>query len=214
MKSYQQLCGLALALDVIGDRWNLLIVRELMVRDQVRYTDLRDGLPGIATNLLAERLRDLEESGVVERVPPAPPVATPQFRLTPWGQRLRPVLDALSVWGGPRVAAASGGETFRSRWLVIPAEGMLHDAEPEAGPATIEIRTGDEPVTVHIDGGRVRARIGPAVDEPDLVITGPPRSVLGILAGALDQDQAKAAGVDCQGDHTLLARVITPTTIG
>ena len=84
MKSYQQLCGLALALDAIGDRWSLLIVRELMVRDTARYTDLRDGLPGIATNLLADRLHHLCDLGVVERVPPIPPVATPAFRLTAW----------------------------------------------------------------------------------------------------------------------------------
>ena len=76
-RSYGQLCGLALALDLIGDRWSLLIVRELLVRPEgARYTDLRDGLPGIATNLLADRLRELESTGVIRREPPRPPVAT------------------------------------------------------------------------------------------------------------------------------------------
>ena len=85
MKTYGQLCGLALALEVVGDRWSLLIVRELLVRDAARYTDLRDGLPGVATNLLADRLRDLESAGVVERTPPSAPGATPRFRLTDRG---------------------------------------------------------------------------------------------------------------------------------
>src|SRR5437588_6264945 len=73
MRSYRQFCALARALDVIGDRWTLLIVRELLLRP-CRYTDLRDGLPGIATNLLAERLRELEAANVVEREDPEPPV--------------------------------------------------------------------------------------------------------------------------------------------
>jgi DNA-binding HxlR family transcriptional regulator len=208
VKSYHQLCGLALALDVVGDRWNLLIVRELLVRDQARYTDLRDGLPGIATNLLADRLRDLETAGVVDRVPPPDPGATPRFRLTGWGRQLRPVLDALAVWGGPRVAAASGEEEFRSRWLVIPAESLLADSDPAAGPATIEIRTGDEPVSVRVAEGAVRAAVGAVDGEPDLVLTGPPRPILGVLSGALDAERAAGYGVSCRGDHTLLGRVV------
>lgn len=209
MKTYGQLCGLALALEVVGDRWSLLIVRELLVRDAARYTDLRDGLPGVATNLLADRLRDLESAGVVERTAPSAPGATPRFRLTDRGRQLRPALEALAVWGGPRVAAAQGDEEFRSRWLVIPAEAMLRDGDPDAGPATIEIRTGDEPITVQVEHGSVRAATGPAV-EPDLVLTGPPRSILGVLSGALDVERAAVVGVSCQGDHGVLARVLPP----
>ena len=207
MKSYGQLCGLALALDVIGDRWNLLIVRELLVRDEARYTDLRDGLPGIASNLLADRLRELESVGVLERLAAAPPVSTPRFRLTAWGRALRPTVDALAVWAAPKVAAATGSEEFRSRWLVIPAETLLHDGDPGAGRATVEIRTGDEPITVEVDGD-VRAHVGAPEHEPDLVITGPPRAVLGVISGALDQQRAQSVGVSCVGDHTLLGRLI------
>src|SRR5207245_1774744 len=83
MRSYGQFCGLAKSLDVIGDRWTLLIVRELLIRGPSRYTDLQYGLPGIATNLLAERLRDLEAEGIVTKEVAPPPVATTLFRLTP-----------------------------------------------------------------------------------------------------------------------------------
>src|SRR5438445_11013915 len=99
MRSYGQYCGLAKALDVIGDRWSLLIVRELLLHDALRYTDLRGGLPGIATNLLADRLRQLEQAGVVEREEAPPPIARTLFRLTERGRRLRPAIHALMSWG-------------------------------------------------------------------------------------------------------------------
>ena len=86
MRSYRQYCALAKALDVLGDRWTLLIVRELMLGGPSRYTDLRNGLPGIATNLLSERLRELEAAGVVAREEAPPPVATTLFSLTPRGR--------------------------------------------------------------------------------------------------------------------------------
>src|SRR3954454_6134645 len=112
MRSYGQYCGLAKALDVVGDRWSLLIVRELLLRDACRYTDIRDGLPGIATNLLADRLRDLEEAGVVAREEAPPPVATTLYRLTARGEELRAALTALGRWGLPLVAEAAGDEAF------------------------------------------------------------------------------------------------------
>lgn len=210
MRSYEQLCGLAMALDAVGDRWSLLIVRELLVRGDARYTDLRGGLPGIATNLLADRLRDLEENGVVERVAPSPPVSTVTYRLTDWGHRLRPVVSSLALWAKPRVAAASGTEAFRSRWLVLPVEAMLHDSQPTVGAATIEVRTGDEPITIEIDAGEVHARVGSAGSPPDLMISGPPRSILGLLSGSLDRRRAATYGVELDGDPAPLARVVQP----
>src|ERR1700719_1261076 len=104
MRSYAEYCSVAKSLDVVGDRWTLLIVRELAFRGACRYTDLRNGLPGIATNLLAERLRELERAGGVAREEAPPPVATTLFRLTPRGEQLRPVLDDLVRWGIPLMA--------------------------------------------------------------------------------------------------------------
>src|SRR3954452_4793893 len=101
MRSYGQYCSVARALDVIGDRWTLLIVRELLLQGACRYTDLREGLPGIATNLLADRLRELEAAGLVDRQDAPPPIATTLFRLTPRGEALRPVIDELGRWGFP-----------------------------------------------------------------------------------------------------------------
>src|SRR5262249_48342186 len=88
MRSYKQFCALAKALDVLGDRWTLWIVRELLIRGPSRYTELLDGLPGIATNLLVDRLRTLEQAGVVARDTAPPPVAATLFRLTERGEAL------------------------------------------------------------------------------------------------------------------------------
>src|SRR3954470_819895 len=98
MKSYGHFCGIAKALDAIGDRWSLLIVRELLVRGPCRYTDLRAGLPGIATNLLADRLVDLETAGVIRRAAISRPTPAALFDLTDRGRTLEPVLFALSEW--------------------------------------------------------------------------------------------------------------------
>lgn len=212
-RSYGQLCGLALALDTIGDRWSLLIIRELLVRPEgARYTDLRDGLPGIATNLLADRLRGLEAAGVVRREEPRPPVATPLFRLTELGEGLRTAVDALAVWGGEQVPGASGDDEFRSRWLIIPVEAMLHDTTPGAPTVIMELVTGDESVIIEIGAGEVRARTAPiraagsGGTPSDLVITGPPKAILGVLSGKLPPTAAARLGVQLVGDDGVLAR--------
>ncbi len=176
-------------------------------RDGARYTDLRDGLPGIATNLLADRLRDLETSGVLRREQPRPPVATPVFCLTELGEGLRSAVDALAVWGGEQVPAAPGDGEFRSRWLIIPIEAMLRDTSAGRAPQMImAVVTGDEPVIVEIGAGGVRARTSPALRTgdarpPDLAVTGPPKAVLGVLSGKLPLPAAERIGVRLEGDR-------------
>jgi DNA-binding HxlR family transcriptional regulator len=208
-RSYGQLCGLALALDAIGDRWSLLIVRELLVRPEgARYTDLRDGLPGVATNLLAERLRALEQCGVIRRDPARPPVATAVFRLTERGAALRGAVEALALWGGESVPSTPGDAEFRTRWLTVPIEAVLRDGRPQEPAVRIEIRTGDEPLGIEIAAGRVRAARGPARDgTPDLVVSGPPKAVLGLVAGKLPVAAAPGMGVQLEGDRGVLGRV-------
>jgi DNA-binding HxlR family transcriptional regulator len=207
VRSYGQYCAVARALDVVGDRWTLLIVRELMSRQPARYTDLRYGLPGIATNLLADRLRELEERGIVTREVAPPPIATTLFRLTPRGEELRPVLEALGRWGRPLLRETAESETaFRSHWLAIPLEMVLHDHAPDGPPVTIEVRAGDQPMLIQTVGGGVRVRPGTAT-HPDAVLSGTPRLVLGLLTGALDLAAARASGLGYDGDPELLRRL-------
>jgi len=206
VRSYGQFCALARALDVIGDRWSLLIVRELMLVGPCRYTDLLNGLPGIATNLLANRLRELEAAGVIRRELAPPPVATTLFHLTPRGEELRPVIRELGRWGAPLLAQAGDGDAFRSYWISLPFELYYYDPTPERPPVTIELRMGDEPMTVETAAGRITARRG-APPHPDVVLTGPPRLVVGVLSGRLDLEEARRQGLEVAGDVAALGRV-------
>jgi DNA-binding HxlR family transcriptional regulator len=206
MRSYGQYCALARALDVIGDRWTLLIVRELLSQQPCRYTDLRSGLPGIASNLLVERLRELEEAGIVSREAAPPPVATTLLRLTPRGEELRPVLEAIGRWGRPLLQDADPDAAFRSHWLVVPLEFQLRDHAPEGPPVTIEVRTGEQPMLVEAAGGEVRVRPGSS-PAPDATVSGDPAVVLGFLVGGLDFDTARRRGLEFEGDVSAVRRV-------
>jgi DNA-binding HxlR family transcriptional regulator len=206
VRSYHEYCAVAQALDVVGERWSLLIVRELLIQGPSRYTDLRHGLPGIATNLLAERLRDLEQAGLVEREEAPPPVATTLFKLTARGEALEPVLKELGRWGGPLVTRPIGKDDFRSHWLALPLEAHLKDRSPNTPPQTIEVRTADQPMTVEIKNGSVDVRPGKA-DHPDLVLTGTASQVLGLLLNKLELGDAKQRGLKVEGDVQVLKRV-------
>ncbi|MFC0622856.1 winged helix-turn-helix transcriptional regulator [Kribbella deserti] len=203
-RSYRQFCGLARALDVVGDRWNLLIVRELLPGPQ-RYNELKASLVGIATNLLAERLRSLEENGIVERQLGDTGV---RYALTPWGAELREPMEALGRWGAPLLASGRGDDSFQPRWLVLALPGLLRGVT--AAPA-VEVGFEVEGVllVVHVDENGPRADAQPD-RRPDTILTAAADVVVGLAAGALTVDQAVAAG-RLQGDADALRRAF-PTT--
>lgn len=206
MRSYGQYCAVAKALDVIGDRWNLLIVRELLLRRSCRYTDLLHGLPGIATNLLADRLRELEQAGVVMREDAPPPIATTLFRLTPRGQELEPVIVELGRWGFPLMTEPVTDEAFRGHWLSFPVDVLLADGQPDGPPLAIEVQAGEEAMTIEAIDGELRVSPGAPAD-PDLRLSGAPQLVLGVLTGELTLDDGRALGLRCDGDTSALARL-------
>jgi DNA-binding HxlR family transcriptional regulator len=206
MRSYGQYCALAKALDVIGDRWTLLIVRELLFRGPCRYTDLRQGLPGIATNLLAERLRELDSAGLIETEAAVPPVATTLYRLTERGADLEPVLRALGRWGAPLMIGAEESDEFRSHWLTFPVSEFLTDQTPGGPPFAIELRSGQEPVTIEGREGTVSLNPRP-VPDPGLVLSAGPQVLVGFLTGYLDLDTARERGMQTAGDVKLLRRL-------
>jgi DNA-binding HxlR family transcriptional regulator len=206
VRSYNEYCSLAKSLDVVGDRWTLLIVRELMLRGACRYTDLRNGLPGVATNLLADRLRELEHAGLITREDAPPPIATTLFRLTPRGEELRPVLQDLTRWGLPLMIEERPDDAVRSHWLAWALEQMLVDLRPEAPPVTIQLLTGDHPIVVEAGDGTIHTRLGRAEDA-DATLTGQPRLILGLLLGLLELPDAQVSGVEFEGDTTALDRI-------
>jgi DNA-binding HxlR family transcriptional regulator len=211
MRSYDEYCAISKSLDLVGDRWTLLIVRELTLLGACRYTDLRNGLPGIASNLLAERLRELERAGVVAREEAPPPIATTLFRLTPRGEELRPVLDGLTRWGLPLMTEQKPDDAVRSHWLASALELMLSDRQPDASPVTVELRTGDQPIVIETRDGGIHTRLGPA-DGADATLTGPPKPIMGLMLGLLQAGEAKANGIDYQGDPSILDRIGAQTT--
>lgn len=207
MRSYGQYCSVAKALDVVGDRWTFLIVRELLLRGACRYTDLKKGLPGIASNLLADRLRDLESSGVIRREDAPPPVATTLFHLTEAGLELGPVVQAIGAWGVRFMAEPADGDEFQGHWFTFPVSYFLRDRDPGGPLVSIELRAASEPVVIEVSGGSVRTRLGTAA-APDLVLAGEPRLILALLSGKRTLAEVAADGLKITGDQGVLRRVL------
>lgn len=187
-RSYGQYCALARSLDHIGDRWTLLIVRELLVGPR-RYSDIRAGLPGIASNLLAERLRELEADGIIQKRNVPPPTPATLYELTEFGAGLQEVVFALARWGG-RWMMERGDDVFDPKWLVV-ALAALFQAAPGDLSLDVEFVVEGEPVHARVTGGKTVVGLGRAED-PDLSIECDARTVLGICAGMIPLEDAAA----------------------
>jgi DNA-binding HxlR family transcriptional regulator len=213
MRSYGQYCGVAKALDVIGDRWTILIIRELLIRGACRYTDLKNGLPGIATNLLSDRIRELESAGLIQREDAPPPVAATLFQLTDAGEQLYPVVDAIGRWGVRYMAERVESDEFRGHWFTFPVSYFLHDRDPDGPPVSIELRTASSPALVEISGGEARTRLGTAA-APDLVLQGEPQLILALFSGGLTAAEVADLGLEISGDTSVLQRILPESWSG
>ncbi len=208
-KSYAQYCGLARALDIVGERWSLLIIRELLIRP-ARYSDLLTALPGVATNLLAQRLRDLENGGVIERQVARPPGRGVVYALTNWGAGLRETVEALLRWSTPLMVPGPRSDAVHPHWLELALTALLADriAVPAAEFA---LQTAGAVLVVRVDqsGPAVTALAAP-VELPTTmtVMRTEPRVALGLAAGALTTEQAMAAA-DLTGDPGPLHKIFT-----
>ncbi|TNC19950.1 winged helix-turn-helix transcriptional regulator [Amycolatopsis alkalitolerans] len=202
-KSYGQYCGLARALDVVGDRWNLLIVRQLLM-GPARYRELLGGLPGVATNLLADRLRDLEDAGVVERRLAGEGNAI-AYGLTPWGAGLREPIESLIRWSTPLMAHGPDNDQVRAEWLVVALPALLAGKAPARRSSTVGIAVGDHVLQVRTtrSGIQVSPHDGRHLDA---VIHAGTETVLGLATGGLTLDEA-AALVDIEGDEAAVRAV-------
>jgi DNA-binding HxlR family transcriptional regulator len=192
-KGYDQYCPVAHALDLVGERWALLVVRELM-HGPKRYTDLTEGLPGIGTNVLASRLRDLEAAGLVTKRMLPPPAASRVYELTEYGQGLKPALRELALWGARSLGPPTDEDELFPGWLENAVDVVL---VPIAPPGRFEFRVGDEVASL-VDG---EARPGPA-DEPDVVVEGDP---VGVYHMFVDQ---RLDLVRVEGDRRLLEQLV------
>ena len=207
MRSYGQYCSLAKALDLVGERWTLLIVRELLARGPSRYTDLRSGLPGIATNLLADRLRELESAGLVEREDAPPPVATTLFRLTERGAALEPVIAELGRWGVPLMSEHKPDDEFRAQWLRLPLRMFLADHDPGRPPSAVEVLADGQRAVIRAAAGEVTLHLG-GDPKADATITAEPPQVLALFSGRLSLADAEARGLLVAGSREAVQRIL------
>lgn len=211
-RSYGQYCGLARALDVVGDRWNLLIVRELLIAP-ARYQELREGLPGVATNLLADRLRDLETAGVIERRLAEGGRAI-TYALTAWGAELREPVEGLIRWSTPLMIRGPEGDTFRADGLLVALPALLKARAPADRPATvgITVNVGTDHRCVQVRATQSGIEVSPHDDrELDAVLSADAPIILGLAAGVLALDDVLGL-VDIQGDEAAI-RVIFGTPV-
>lgn len=199
---------MARALDVVGDRWSLLIVRELLTQGDCRYSDLQRGLPGIASNLLAQRLREMEDAALLFRRELPPPVASTVYSLTEGGQALRGVVRELVRWGAPLIMEALVDDEFRLHWMGLPLRFLCRDNEPDM-PRTV-VRLGDlrDGCDIIADSGVIDV-LPPSADRtPDAAVTGPPSILVGLFSGQVPLKIATSKGLVVDGSQASLRRIL------
>jgi DNA-binding HxlR family transcriptional regulator len=208
-RSYQDACGIARALDVVGERGALLVVRELLFGLQ-RFSDLRRALPGASSNLVADRLRELEGRGVVRRRHLPPPAASQVYELTDWGRELEPIVLALGEWG-LRVPMPVGPTTLSATSVLIYLRAAAR-LDPRAAPATYRFEMDARVWTIRTRQGRVHVESG----APAHAVAGlrtDPESLNALLAepSLLDSDRAEVSG-DRRALRRLLRAVSSPSS--
>jgi DNA-binding HxlR family transcriptional regulator len=196
-RRYDQYCPVAHALDLIGERWAMLIVKDLM-HGPKRYTDLVEHLPGIGTNILAARLRALEACGVIEKRTLPPPAASRVYELTDYGRALKPVMRELALWGARSLGPPTDADELFEGWLANAVDTMLG---PYATEGTFEFRVGEEVATL----ANGVAEPGPA-ESPDVVVTAKPEGMYNLLI------EHRIEGIEVDGDRALLERLVEART--
>jgi DNA-binding HxlR family transcriptional regulator len=200
-RSYADSCGIARALDLVGERWALLVVRELLLGPK-RFTDLRAGLPHVGPDVLAQRLRELEQAGILRRRALAPPAASKVYELTPRGAELEPVILALGRWGSGAPFPATPGDLGVDAFAV--ALKTVFDPAAAGAPATtIALRVSGQPFVARIAEGRLELTRGePAA--PDATVTGDPAALTAVLWHGRSLEQAlRAREVTIEGNREL-----------
>jgi DNA-binding HxlR family transcriptional regulator len=186
-RSYDHYCGTARALDHLGERWALLIVRELLGGAR-RYSDLLADLPGISTDVLATRLRELEGDGLLARAQDGPRT----YHLTGEGAAVAPILDALCDWGLNRLGAPASGDAVRGHWLGAPLARRLRPVAATV-TATLQVQVGEATLHLLLARGEVGHREGPAA-QPDAVLTADAETAAALAAGRIGLRQACDTG--------------------
>lgn len=206
-RTYNQYCATARTLDVVGERWTLLMVRELLTGPK-RFRDLLDSLHGIGTGLLAVRLKFLEAEGLVERVMLPPPARTPAYALTEAGRELEPAVMALARWGMRwALDEPRSGEEFRAGWAVLGMQAIFDPAAAAGAHGVYEFRVGGDVFHARIEDGEIVTAYGPG-QRPDVVIETAEEVFMQVAAGRLAlADAIREGTVSVSGDRAALRRL-------
>jgi len=211
-KKFDQYCPVAHALTLVGERWSLLIVRELL-NGPKRYTDLTNGLPGIGTNILAARLRDLEDCGVIQKRTMPPPAASTVYELSEYGAGLNEALYALARWGARSLGPPGAQDELYPEWGLnaLPA---LFNAEAARGlTETYVLKIDDDVFTARLTDGSLEASMG-AADDADLVVELDMKTLFALTGGELEPREAvKRRRVRVEGDLDVLDRCFQVLTL-
>jgi DNA-binding HxlR family transcriptional regulator len=206
-RRYEDACGAAHALDLVGERWALLVIRELMLGPK-RFNDIRAGLPGISANVLTQRLEGLEAAGVLVRRRLPPPASAQVYELTPWGYEAEPIFQTLGRWAA-RSPTHDPSLPLSAVSLLLSFRTMF-DPERAAGlDARIGLRLGEENFLIRIADGKIRAVRGAAAGT-DLMVTGTAPAVAAAVYGGQSLEELEAArALRIEGDRALAERFVT-----
>jgi DNA-binding HxlR family transcriptional regulator len=203
-RTYGDPCGIARSLDVIGERWALLVVRELLLGPK-RFTDLRAGLPNLSPDVLSQRLRELEQAGVVRRDKLPPPAGSRIYELTDWGRELEPVVLALGRWGSRRAPFPPGRDELGSDALVLALKTLFDPTRADGlRGGTFELRLGEDVFIVRVGEHALEAHRGHPTDPLAAIASSP-----GVLQQVLWHGRPlRAGGVQITGDRRAAERFL------
>jgi DNA-binding HxlR family transcriptional regulator len=206
-RRYEDACGAAHALDLVGERWALLVIRELMLGPK-RFGDLRRDLPGISANVLTQRLEGLEEAGMLARRRLPPPVSAQVYELTSWGYEAEPILQVMGRWAA-RSPSHDPGLPLSAVSLLLSFRTMIDPARAEGLEMRVGLRIGGESFAVHVAGGAVEAERGEA-EKADFVLTGPAPAIAGAVYGGVPLETLEAQGaLKLEGSRALAEKFAT-----
>jgi DNA-binding HxlR family transcriptional regulator len=192
-KRFDQYCPVAHALCLVGERWSLLVVRELL-HGPKRYTDIAAGLPGIGTNILASRLRDLEEAGVVRKRKLPPPAASTVYELTEYGAELEEAVYALARWGARSLGPPEPDDDLYPEWGVNAFPALFNPAKAAGLVETYVLRIGEDVFTVRLEDEHMEAEVG-AAEEAELDASMDMDTFFGLASGTLEPRQTVEQGL-------------------
>jgi DNA-binding HxlR family transcriptional regulator/putative sterol carrier protein len=205
-RTYDDGCAAAHALDLVGERWALLVVRELLLGPK-RFTDLKSGLPHASPNVLAQRLRDLEAAGVVRRGKLPPPAASKIYELTEWGRDLEPVVIALGRWGVRSPTKPPDAELGVDS-LILSFRTMFDPDQAEGLGASYEFRLGEDRFRAEVDEGRLEIERGPA-EQPDATVEADAGTLAALVYDELELDDTLSSGdLRIKGDRAVVERFL------